>query len=157
MKNRIVKAMMISVTMMMMVTGCEDTAKSNDVKSIETSVELPQNMTDDFQPEIYYIDSQEESDKCYEALQRRKGKIREDMTQAQLAQKLGLTKSVISAYETGLRLPSYDVLIHVSKIFKVSTDYLLGVESQHDLDLSGISDDEVAALKNLIKAMRNRH
>lgn len=67
--------MMISVTMMMMVTGCEDTAKSNDVKSIETSVELPQNMTDDFQTEIYYIDSQEESDKCYEALQHRKGKI----------------------------------------------------------------------------------
>ena len=28
-------------------------------------------------------------------------------TQVQLAQKLGLTKSVISAYETGLRLPSY--------------------------------------------------
>ena len=84
-------------------------------------------------------------------------RLREDMTQAQLAQKLGLTKSVISAYETGLRLPSYDVLIYVSKIFKVSTDYLLGVESQHDLDLSGISDDEVAALKNLIKAMRNRH
>ena len=84
-------------------------------------------------------------------------RLREDMTQAQLAQKLGLTKSVISAYETGLRLPSYDVLIHVPKIFKVSTDYLLGVESQHDLDLSGISDDEVAALKNLIKAMRNRH
>ena len=75
MKNRIVKAMMISVTMMMMVTGCEDTAKSNDVKSIETSVELPQNMTDDFQTEIYYIDSQEESDKCYEALQHREGKI----------------------------------------------------------------------------------
>lgn len=75
MKNRIVKAMMISVTMMMMVTGCEDTAKSNDVKSIETSVELPQNMTDDFQTEIYYIASQEESDKCYEALQHREGKI----------------------------------------------------------------------------------
>ena len=84
-------------------------------------------------------------------------RLREDMTQAQLAQKLGLTKSVISAYETGLGLPSYDVLIHVSKIFKVSTDYLLGVESQRDLDLSGISDDGVAALKNLIKAMRNRH
>lgn len=33
-------------------------------------------------------------------------RLREDMTQAQLAQKLGLTKSVISAYETGLRLTS---------------------------------------------------
>ena len=84
-------------------------------------------------------------------------RLRENMTQAQLAQKLGLTKSVISEYETGLRLPSYDVLIHISKIFKVSTDYLLGVESQQGIDLSGISEEEVTALKNLIKAMRNRH
>ena len=84
-------------------------------------------------------------------------RLRENMTQAQLAHKLGLTKSVISAYETGLRLPSYDVLIHISKIFKVSTDYLLGVESQQGIDLSGISEEEVTALKNLIKAMRNRH
>lgn len=84
-------------------------------------------------------------------------RLRENMTQAQLAQKLGLTKSVISAYETGLRLPSYDVLIHISKIFKVSTDYLLGVESQQGIDLSGISEEEVTALKNLSKAMRNRH
>lgn len=84
-------------------------------------------------------------------------RLRENMTQAQLAQKLGLTKSVISAYETGLRLPSYDVLIHISKTFKVSTDYLLGVESQQGIDLSGISEEEVTALKNLIKAMRSRH
>ena len=84
-------------------------------------------------------------------------RLRENMTQAQLAQKLGLTKSVISAYETGLRLPSYDVLIHISKIFKVSTDYLLGVESEQGIDLSGISEEEVTALKNLIKDMRNSH
>lgn len=51
-------------------------------------------------------------------------------TQVQLAQKLGLTKSVISAYETGLRLPSYDVLINIAKIFKVSTDYLLGMDNR---------------------------
>ena len=40
-----------------------------------------------------------------------------NMTQAQLAQKLGLTKSMISAYESGLRMPSYDVLIHIAKNF----------------------------------------
>ena len=78
------------------------------------------------------------------------------MTQAQLAQKLGLTKSVISAYETGLRLPSYDVLIHISKIFNVSTDYLLGLERKQEIDLSGLSDDEITALMNLIKAMKRR-
>lgn len=55
-------------------------------------------------------------------------RLKSNMTQAQLAQKLGLTKSVISAYETGLRLPSYDILIHIAEIYNVSTDYLLGVE-----------------------------
>ena len=62
-------------------------------------------------------------------------RLQEKWTQAQLAQKIGVTKSVISAYETGLRLPSYDVLIHIAKIFKVSTDYLLGVETPSQIDL----------------------
>ena len=82
-------------------------------------------------------------------------RLRENMTQAQLAQKLRLTKSVISAYETGLRLPSYDVLIHIAKIFKVSTDYLLGMEQKQEIDLSGVSQEEIDALLNLIKAMRH--
>lgn len=83
-------------------------------------------------------------------------RLRENMTQAQLAQKLGLTKSVISAYETGLRLPSYDVLIHIAKIYNVSTDYLLGLEDRKEIDLSGLSREETDALLNLIKAMRHR-
>ena len=52
-------------------------------------------------------------------------RIQNNMTQAQLAQQLGLTKSVISAYETGLRMPSYDVLILIARKIKVTTDYLL--------------------------------
>lgn len=83
-------------------------------------------------------------------------RIKENITQAQLAQKLGLTKSVISAYETGLRLPSYDVLIHIANIFNVTTDYLLGLERKKEIDLSGLTEEEISALVNLIKAMK-RH
>lgn len=83
-------------------------------------------------------------------------RLRENMTQAQLAQRLGLTKSVISAYETGLRLPSYDILIHIARIFNVSTDYLLGLEHKQEIDLSGLSQEEIAALLHLIKAMRRK-
>ena len=83
-------------------------------------------------------------------------RLRENMSQAQLAQKLNLTKSVISAYETGIRLPSYDVLIHISKIFNVSTDYLLGQEHKYEVDLSGLTNAEVHALLELIKAMKNK-
>ena len=82
-------------------------------------------------------------------------RLRDSLTQAQLAQKLQLTKSVISAYETGLRLPSYDVLIQIAKIFNVSTDYLLGLERKYEFDLSGLTQAEIDALLNLIKAMKH--
>ena len=81
-------------------------------------------------------------------------RLKSNMTQAQLAQKLGLTKSVISAYETGLRLPSYDILIHIAEIYNVSTDYLLGVEHKQEIDLSGLSQEEVTVVLNLIKVMK---
>lgn len=83
-------------------------------------------------------------------------RLQKGITQAQLAQKLGLTKSVVSAYETGLRLPSYDVLIHIACIFDVSTDYLLGVERKQEIDFSGLSKEETDALINLIKTMKKK-
>ena len=76
------------------------------------------------------------------------------LTQGQLAEQLNMTCSVVSAYENDIRLPSLDVLILLSKIFKVSTDYLLGVsKSESDkiasdsksLDITGLTDDEVYA------------
>lgn len=81
-------------------------------------------------------------------------RLKENMTQSQLAQKLGVTKSVIIAYETALRMPSYDILIHISKICNVSTDYLLGLEHKQEIDLSGLTKEEIDALLNLIKAMK---
>ena len=75
-------------------------------------------------------------------------------TQAQLAARLNLTKSVISAYETDLRMPSYDVLVSIARIFKVSTDYLLGIESHEKLDLSGLTEAQKISLFDLVKTMR---
>lgn len=83
-------------------------------------------------------------------------RLRENMTQAELAKKLGITKSVISAYETELRSPSYEVLVGISKTFKVSTDYLLGLEPPDRIDLSGLTPSEQTALINLIRAMKSR-
>lgn len=83
-------------------------------------------------------------------------RLKEHMTQAQLAQKLGLTKSVISAYETGLRFPSYDVLIHIARIYDVTTDYLLGIEHKNEIDLSGLSKEEIEVLLKLIGVLKKR-
>jgi transcriptional regulator with XRE-family HTH domain len=83
-------------------------------------------------------------------------RLQNRFTQADVAHKLGLTKSVISAYETGLRLPSYDILIQIAKLFKVTTDYLLGVEMKQEVDLSGLTEEEIRALKALIAAMKKK-
>ena len=81
-------------------------------------------------------------------------RLRKHMTQSDLAERLGVTKSVISAYETGLRMPSYDILIKISRIFRVTTDYLLGLESKQEIDVSGLTEDEIHALTNLAKQLQ---
>lgn len=82
-------------------------------------------------------------------------RIKKKLTQQQLADLLGLIKSVISAYENGLRYPAYDVLIKIARIFKVSTDFLLGVEIKREIDTSGLTDEQVEALIVLIDTIRN--
>ncbi|MBE5775643.1 MAG: helix-turn-helix transcriptional regulator [Clostridiales bacterium] len=76
------------------------------------------------------------------------------MTQKQLAERLGLTKSVISAYETSMRYPSYDVLVRIASIFRVSTDYLLGMEQNRTIDVTGLSIENERLIYQLIEALR---
>lgn len=76
-------------------------------------------------------------------------------TQEYLASKLGVTKSIISAYENGIRMPSYDILIHMAEIFGVSTDYLLGLENKNLIDLSGLTSKEIIAIRNLVDAIKS--
>ena len=86
-------------------------------------------------------------------------RIDQGMSQALLAVRLGVSKSLVSAYENGMRMPSYDVLISIANIFSVSTDYLLDVEPRSEnerIDLSGLTSEEINALKSLIRAMRFR-
>ena len=40
-------------------------------------------------------------------------------TQKELADRLGVTKSTITAYENDSRTPSYDVLIKIARVFNV--------------------------------------
>lgn len=81
-------------------------------------------------------------------------RLQKHQTQEQLARRLRLTKSVINAYENGLRMPSYEVLIAIAKLYNVPTDYLLWQENAQPLDLSGHTCAEIRALTELVKAMQ---
>ena len=47
------------------------------------------------------------------------------LTQAELARKLGVTRSGVNAWEMGITTPSTQYIVEISLLFKVSTDYLL--------------------------------
>lgn len=51
-----------------------------------------------------------------------------DWSQAELARRLGVEKSVMNKIENGSRKVSIDELKQLANLFQVSTDYLLGFE-----------------------------
>lgn len=58
-------------------------------------------------------------------------KIREmhKMTQAQFAEVIGKSQSTVYAYERGIIIPPFDVLVMISSMFKVSLGMIMGLES----------------------------
>lgn len=75
------------------------------------------------------------------------------MTQAEFAARLGVTKSAVSSYENSSRLPSYDILIKMARIFKVSTDVLLGQAEgvRTLLDVTGLTRPQIAAVREVVE------
>ena len=78
------------------------------------------------------------------------------MTQVQLAQRMGVTKSVVSFYELQERTPSPDVLVKLAGIFRVSTDYLLGLDERETVDVSGLEREDVVLVRALAERLRKR-
>ncbi len=73
-----------------------------------------------------------------------------NLTQAELGKNVRLSKAVISKYELSLGYPTFDVLIRIADFFGVSTDYLLGVSKGKTIDVSNLSDSQIAALHHII-------
>ena len=89
------------------------------------------------------------------------GKIKQlreksEMTQAELARELGLTRSSINAWEMGLSVPSTPFIVELSKLFGVSTDYLLGLDTTATLKVDGLSEREVSILTELVACFRGK-
>jgi len=76
------------------------------------------------------------------------------LTQQQLADRLGVTKSVVSYYELQERYPSPEILIKLSGIFHTSTDFLLGMDDRVMIDVSGLSDMELNAINTIIQSLK---
>jgi transcriptional regulator with XRE-family HTH domain len=75
-------------------------------------------------------------------------RIRKGLSQANVAEALGVSSVVYSRYETGSRQPTAETLIQLADIFGVTVDYLLG---RQDIEDSTLSEYEL----RLLMAARN--
>lgn len=56
-------------------------------------------------------------------------RTRQNLTQLELAEKLGMSKSIISMYENGNRKPDFETLEKIADFFNVSMNFLMGRDS----------------------------
>lgn len=79
------------------------------------------------------------------------------LSQRAVAQRLDVSPSIISSYETGERTPSTENLLALSYLYHCSTDYLLGKESAPQtamVDVEGVPPKQVQLIMELIETMR---
>lgn len=79
-------------------------------------------------------------------------RLREDagFSQSTLAKKLNITRSAVNAWEMGLSAPTTQYVVDMARLFRVSSDYLLGLTSETILVLDGLSEEEKRILYSLI-------
>ncbi len=74
-----------------------------------------------------------------------------NMTQIELAQKIGTTNVTISRYISGERCPRIEIIAQIAKVFNVSIDYLLGMPSGKSSHL--IENDSIIELYKIVNRL----
>lgn len=77
-------------------------------------------------------------------------------SQSMLAKKLDVTRSSVNAWEMGISAPTTQYVVAMAKLFHVSADYLLGMESVLQLSLDGYTPEETRLVFDLIKYFDER-
>lgn len=74
-----------------------------------------------------------------------------NLSQVQLAGELNVSKQTISNWENNNILPSIEMLIKIARFFAVSTDYLLELDNRHYIEVTNLTDTQLAHIQQIIK------
>lgn len=80
------------------------------------------------------------------------------LSQTAVANRIGVTPALISAYEKTERNPSIDRLISLADVYHTSTDYILG-RSMSDpnavfIEVNGLTETQIRILRELVETMK---
>ncbi len=78
-----------------------------------------------------------------------------NISQVELAKHLCVTKQSVSNWENENIQPSIDMLVKISSYFRVSTDYLIGLNDRRYLDVTGLNNHQITHIQQIIDDIRN--
>ena len=77
-------------------------------------------------------------------------RVSHNISQVQLASELHVSKQTISNWENNNILPSIEMLVKIAAFFSVSADYLLELDQRKYIEVSGLTDQELAHIQQII-------
>lgn len=82
-------------------------------------------------------------------------RLAHNMSQVELAAKLGVSKQSVSNWENDNIQPSVEMLVKIAKCLCVSTDCLLGICSEKTIDATGLTDIQIAHIVQIINDLKS--
>jgi len=76
------------------------------------------------------------------------------MTQQDVADKLGISKSAVNAWEMGTNVPNLQNIVELAKLFSVSTDYLLDMAEDRYVDVMGLNGRQLSVVRKLVDCFK---
>ena len=76
-----------------------------------------------------------------------------NLSQSQVAKRLGITRAAISSYENNISLPSVNVLAELALLYRVSTDYLLGLDNRTAIVLEDLTPRQSAVIQEVMDTL----
>ena len=78
------------------------------------------------------------------------------ITQAELAKRLGVTRSAVNSWELGLSIPQLKHVIEMAKIFNTTVDGMINGSDQVVVNITELSKKEQEIIFNLVDCLKAR-
>ena len=78
------------------------------------------------------------------------------INQIELAKSLGVTKQCVSNWENDNIQPSVEMLIKIASFIMVTTEYLLGLETERTIILRVLTEKQIAHLSLIIDDLQSK-
>lgn len=76
------------------------------------------------------------------------------LSQSQVSARLNITKSSISGYENNIITLSNDIIVKLTLLYGVTTDYLLGLDNNESIVISDLTNNQKEIVRLLVNEFK---